>query len=446
MQTRLYNLWDKLRTSFWLIPSSMVAAAIGAFLLFLELDRNYDFDSFLFFSFLDPISPSGARIILSTIAGSMITVAGTVFSITIVTLTLASTQFGPRLLRNFMRSTVNQIVLGSFISTFVYCLFLLGSVEPAGTENFVPGLSVNFAVILALFNVGILIYFIHHVATSIQVETVIRKINEDLIQNVRSYFPEVSEAAVGEIKPINTDLEAAIEDTQEIISEDYGYLQAIDAAALEKLAREKQLSLRLEQKPGTYISRDMPLITLNQSAPLDSDTCRKLRAAFLLGSERTSEQDVEYSIHQLVEIAVRALSPGVNDPYTALGCIDYLGALICRITDREFPSEHLCDENRNILITFKIVTFDGIVCAAFDQIRQHSRDNAAVLIRLLEVFHIAMRQTEDPHQRSVLHRQARMIHRSGMENVPEEFDRQDVEDRFQLIQKLLGEDNSGSID
>jgi uncharacterized membrane protein len=173
LQTRLFNLWEQLRTSFWLVPALMVAAAIAVFLVLLSLDREYQSDSFLFLSFLDPISASGARTLLSTIAASMITVAGTVFSITIVTLTLASTQFGPRLLRNFMQSMINKIVLGSFISTFVYCLCVLGSVEPAGKESFVPGLSVNLAVIFALFNVGILIFFIHHVATSIQVETVI---------------------------------------------------------------------------------------------------------------------------------------------------------------------------------------------------------------------------------------------------------------------------------
>ncbi len=446
MQTRLYNIWEKLRTSFWLIPSSMVAAAIGAFLFFLDLDRNYEFDSFLFFSFLEPISASGARIILSTIAGSMITVAGTVFSITIVTLTLASTQFGPRLLRNFMRSTVNQVVLGSFISTFVYCLCLLGSVEPAGIENFVPGLSVNFAVVLALFNVGILIYFIHHVATSIQVETVIRNINEDLIENIRTYFPEKTKSK--EKRPADTEgPERSFEkETQQVISEQYGYLQAVDNAALESLAREKKLSLKIEQKPGSYINRNMPLVSVSAQASLDNDTSRKLCNAFLLGSERTSEQDVEYSIHQLVEIAVRALSPGVNDPFTALGCIDYLGALICRITDREFPAEHFYDEDQNILITYRIVTFDGIVSAAFDQIRQHSRDNTAVLIRLLEVFHTAMEQTEDAQQRSVLHRQARMVHRSGMENIPEELDKKDLEDRFQLIQEVQEQNTKDSAE
>jgi len=441
--TRLFNLWEKLRTSFWFIPLSMVAAATAAFFLFLELDRNYTFDSFLFFSFLDPLSPSGARIILSTIAASMITVAGTVFSITIVTLTLASTQFGPRLLRNFMQSNVNQIVLGSFISTFIYCLFLLGSVEPTGIENFVPGLSVNIAVILALFNVALLIYFIHHVATSIQVETVIRNINENLISNIEAYFPERSEANEEHdeesIEPL------APEDCQQVVADRYGYLQAIDNSSLENIAQEKQVHLRMEIKPGAYINRGMLLASLDKENTLDDETCDALRKAFLLGSERTSEQDVEYSIHQLVEIAVRALSPGVNDPFTALGCIDYLGALICRITDREFPSAHRYGKSQKILVTYKIVTFEGIVAAAFDQIRQHSVDNAAVLIRLLEVFYTAMKQTGDSDERKVLYKHCRMVHRAGVENIPEEFDKQDLERRFQRIQELMNESDTDAV-
>lgn len=435
MQTRLYNLWEKLRTSFWLIPSSMMVAAIAAFLILLNIDRKYEFDAFLFFSFLEPISASGARVILSTIAGSMITVAGTVFSITIVTLTLASTQFGPRLLRNFMGSKFTQVVLGSFISTFVYCLCLLGSVEPAGYDGFVPGLSVNFAFALALSNVAILIYFIHHVATSIQVETVINEINNDLIKNIEIFFPHKRESEDQEADS-NDDHIDENEEFETIDSEQYGYLQAVDIDAIEKLACQAKTRLILKLRAGVYVNRGMPLVCLNKDNGLDDDMRHELQKAFLLGPQRTSEQDVEYSVHQLVEIAVRALSPGVNDPFTALGCIDYLGSFICRITDRTFPAKHLLDEDKNILITFQNVTFSGLIAAAFDQVRQHGRDNAAVLVRLLEVFRTVIEQVEDIEQEKVLLRQAEMVHRSALANIPEEYDLQDIEDRYQLILRL----------
>ena len=171
------------------------------------------------------ISPEGARSVLSTIAGSMMTVAGVIFSITIVALNLASSQFGPRLLRNFMQDRGTQYVLGTFVSSFIYCLLVLRSAYTAGNESFVPSFSVNFAVVLAFFNVGVLIYFIHHIANSIQADEVIE---------------------------------------------------------------------------------------------LDDTCMRRLAAPFIIGEQRTSQQDAEYSIHQLVEVAIRALSPGINDPYTAI--------------------------------------------------------------------------------------------------------------------------------
>lgn len=435
MQTRLYNLWEKLRTSFWLVPALMVAFAICVFLLLLNLDREQQNSAFLFLSFLDPISASGARIVLSTIAGSMITVAGTVFSITIVTLTLASTQFGPRLLRNFMQSTVNKVVLGSFISTFVYCLCVLGSVEPAGRESFVPGLSVNFAVILALFNVAILIYFIHHVARSIQVETVIHNINCDLIKNIENFFSEKSESNEGEaLSLVRSDSSSKnSKEDNEIVAWEHGYLQAIDKDALRKFACENEVSLTLIQRQGDYITRGMPLVAVGRNQSFSEEACTTLRKAFLLGAQRTSEQDVEYSIHQLVEIAVRALSPGVNDPFTALGCIDYLGSVICRIMERDFPAEHLFGEDDEVLVTLKVVSFSGIVRAAFDQIRQHGSNDAAILIRLLEVLCNAIKLTEDSEQEKILLRQAEMVHRAGSKNLPEEHDRNDLDERFETI-------------
>lgn len=412
-----------------------------SFFLLLSLDRKYQFDSFLFFTFLDPISANGAQVILSTIAGSMITVAGTVFSITIVTLTLASNQFGPRLLRNFMGSTINQVVLGSFISTFVYCLCLLGSVEPAGLENFVPGLSVNFALGLALANVTLLIFFIHHVAKSIQVETVIEKINSDLINNIHEYFPERS-AKQEQQQGDNSELVGnGIAELQSVESDEYGYVQAINTDVIGRLASEYGVRLILEEKPGAYVMRGMPLASLDKNISIDDSFRTKVQTAFLLGPERTSEQDVEYSIHQLVEITVRALSPGVNDPFTALSCIDYLGGIITRVTNREFPAQYLFDDKNSIIVTLKPTTFSGIVCAAFDQIRQHSRSDAAVSIRLLEVFHTAIKLTNDAEQKEVLKRQADMVHRSAMEEIPEELDRKDINDRFVLIQEIMDADS-----
>lgn len=437
MYTRLINIWEKLRTSFWLVPAAIVLAALAAFLILLEFDRDYESSAFLFFDFLEPLSPSGARIILSTIAGSMITVAGTVFSITIVTLTLASNQFGPRLLRNFMQSTINQVVLGSFIATFVYCLCVLGSIEPAGRESFVPGLSANFAIVLAIFNVAILIYFIHHVAISIQVETVIKIVNQDLIKSIHEFFPEKGgKEKDGAIAKLDENPNQHI-----VHAKSYGYLQAINSQALEAIADECNFTLTLEQKPGVFITKGLPLVCISHNHPLSEENEAEISSAFLLGSQRTSEQDVEYSIHQLVEIAVRALSPGVNDPFTAIACIDYLESMICQIMERNFPASCAADSTGRVLVKYKIVTFSGIVKSAFDQIRQHGSENAAVLLRLLNAIRTCYSMCENDNQKKVLLRHAEMIYRAGMNNLPEDNDKKEIEEIYEyLISKRIDSD------
>ena len=435
MRTRLYNLWEKLRTTFWLVPALMVSITLATLVGLLNLDQNSQLNISKFVSFLEQLSPSGARVILSTIAGSMITVAGTVFSITIVTLTLASNQFGPKLLRNFMQSTVNQVVLGSFISTFVYCLCALGTIEPAGKVGYVPSLSVNFAVVLAMFNVGILIYFIHHVSTSIQVETVLSSVNKALISSIEDYFPERSSESDSNAKGRGEEtlVSTTSGNSETVTATGYGYLQAIDKSAFESFARDNELTLKVEQKTGAYIASGMLLVTIYYDKQLSNEICNQLRDAFLLGSERTSEQDVEYSIHQLVAIAVRALSPGINDPFTALACIDYLGSVVCRIANREFPSENSYNPQQQILVIYKTVTFAGIVSAAFDEIRRYSLDKAEILIRLLEVFHHSMTLCGDLEQKDVLLRHAHRVHKSGLENLLEESDKQALDSQYQKI-------------
>lgn len=438
MFTRLYNLWEKLRTTFWLVPALMVSSVLVILVGLLYLDRHGEPSLAQFVGFLDPLSPQGARVILSTIAGSMITVAGTVFSITIVTLTLASNQFGPKLLRNFMQSTVNQIVLGSFIATFVYCLFVLGAVEPAEKAGYVPSLSVNFAVALAMFNVGILIYFIHHVSKSIQVETVLSDVNAELISSIEAYFLEKNGDSDSQShRPEKDTLVSTTSSNSECVkANDYGYLQAIDNSALETFAQENNVTLKVEQKSGAYVADGMALVTVYYEEQLANQECNELREAFLLGPQRTAEQDVEYSIHQLVAIAVRALSPGINDPFTALACIDYLGSVICRIANRQFPSENAINDNQQILVMYKAVTFAGLTAAAFDEIRRHSLEKASILMGLLKVFHHSMNVCADPEQQEVLLLHARLVHQSGLENLEEEYDKQALDRQYKKLVAL----------
>lgn len=190
MRIRLLNLWEHIRVSFWFIPALMIVAVIVFAVNMIALDRKIGFEPERFWGFMYSVDPEGARSILSTVAGSMITVAGVTFSITIVVLNLASSQFGPRLLRNFMQDRSTQAVLGTFIATFIYCLLVLRSVHTSSLSFFVPHLSVTVGVVLAIANVGVLIFFIHHIARSIQADRVVASISRELENNIRRIFSE----------------------------------------------------------------------------------------------------------------------------------------------------------------------------------------------------------------------------------------------------------------
>jgi len=442
MKTRLLNLWEVVRTSFWLIPGLMVFSAIGLSFAIVAMDRMVELDHHRVFGFLYAGGPEGARSILSTIAGSMITVAGVAFSITIVALTLASSQFGPRLLRNFMRDTGNQIVLGTFIATFIYCLLVLRSVYSVGGHDFVPGISVTFAIALAVANVGVLIYFIHHVSTSIHADRVIAAVYNELSEHIQRLFPEelgyeLEQSKNDRNKPQPT--EGSYNYAWDIAALKSGYLQALDSDSLLKIAEEHDMLIDLQFRPGEFIVVGTALAKVKSAEHLKENLVEQIASSFILGPQRTPEQDAEFAIHQLVEVAIRALSPGINDPFTAITCIDHLGSALCILTGRVFPSPYRYDEEGNLRFIAKPLTFEGITNAAFDQIRQYGRTSVAVTIRLLERLKTIAAHTRNSEQRQAILRQADMIARASQDSLPEKNDRDDLQQRYQDFLDALNE-------
>lgn len=340
----------------------------------------------------------------------MIAVAATAFSITLVALQLASSHFGPRLLRNFMRDTGNQVVLGTFIATFVYCLLVLRTVRGEDDNVFVPHLSVTFGIVLAIASIGVLIYFIDHASTIIQASHVISEVSVDLDDAIERLFPEnighnVSQSNqwVGQI-PASFD-----EDACPIRATGSGYLQAIDNEKLMKIACKHKLLLRLKYRPGKFIVQGSALVMVWSGEQVTPKLTAQVKDAFILGKERTEQQDVEFPINQLVEIALRAISPAVNDPFTAIRCIDRLSVGLSHLAQRDFPSPYRYDYDRNLRVIALGVTFAGLTDAAFNQIRQYSTSDVAVTIRLLEAIAVSATYTRSPKNRAVLLRHADKI-------------------------------------
>lgn len=440
MKTKLTNHLELLRTSFWFIPVLLLLGASTTAVAMVALDRSFDHLAIDLPWFLYNVNAEGARTILSTIAGSMMTVAGVTFSITIVTLNLASSQFGPRLLRNFMQDRKTQFALGTFVSTFIYCLLILHSTQPIGNDIFVPKLAVTFSVLLAMFNVGVLISFIHHIAISIQADIVVATIGKELERNVMRIFPDKWDDANPGLSDKMSALQEEVREhlpQQEITAHCSGYLQAIDFDGLMDLAVERDYIIHIELRPGLFVVENSVMAKVTIEEELDEVSRVSITRAFIIGDQRTPEQDIEYSIHQLVEVAVRALSPGVNDPNTAISCIDQLGVALCFLAERHFPPPNCFDNMGMLRLRIKPFTFRRIVRASFDQIRQNGIDCPAVVIRILEILDTVSKQSRHSEQRAALYHQANMVIR-GLEQVfVEEDDQRDICSRYQKLLETL---------
>jgi len=421
----------------------MVAAAVALSLGALQLDKamspENEITALGWWTFTR--GPEGSRVLLSTVAGSMMTIVSVTFSITIVALQLASSQFGPRLLRNFMADRGNQMAMGVFIATFTYCLLILRSVNGTESERFVPHISVSVALLLTLLSLGVLIYFIHHAAESIQAENVIAAVSLDLHHQIERLYPnrighEPPEAAArGNDSPIvPTRLE---KDGRSIASKRSDYVQAIDIDRILQLAAKRDLVVSVRLRPGKFSIEGGELARAWPAERVDNESAETIRTAFYFGTRRSLPQDVEFAIDQLVEVAVRALSPGINDPFTAITCIDRLGAALCELANRSIPSPCRYDEESKLRVITDVSTISGIVDASFHQIRQAARGTTSVTLRLLETMTAVAAHTSDPEFLAALRRHAEAVHRGSEGGLLDELDRAAADRRYRAALQAL---------
>jgi uncharacterized membrane protein len=431
MTTRLRSYWERIRTNYWFIPALMSLGAIGLSVFSLQADTLY-FDA-KSITWLWRGGSEGAQQVLSTIASSMITVAGVVFSITLVVFTMASGQFGPRVLRNFMRDLGTQIVLGTFLSTFLYCLLVLRSVHEVSEAAFVPRFSMSCALVLSVASLAVLIYFIHHVCDSVQAENLVAHVGRELESAIKETFPvqKGTTAPDGNREADETEFpEQLREACWEVRASRSGYLQALELETLMDLATANDLKLRLLQHPGNFVAECNPLVQAIPRENCSASVGQRLENAFILGRHRTPTQDIDYSVHQLVEIAVRALSPAINDPYTAIACIDWLGAAMNIMAGREAPSQYHRDAGGVVRLTLHTQTFAGMMDRAFNQIRQYGAKSPAVLIRLLETFARIAGNLRRARDWEALRRHAQCVTADARETTIDAVDFEAIEARY----------------
>jgi uncharacterized membrane protein len=425
MFPKLAASWERLRTSLWFIPGLMAVGSLA--LAWMALQVRLDLESAWW---IHRGGAQDASELLSSLLSSLITMATLTISITMVVLTLAAGQLGPRLIRNFMGDWRTQGVLGLFTGTIVYLLMVLRLIQDDAPADQVPHFAVTGATVLVLLCVFTLLFYVHHLARSIIADTVVNRVGRELDEAIRAYLP--SDAAPAPEAQADPPGDPAWFGFQRS-----GYVQAIDFQGLAKAAEEADAHLELTFRPGHHLLRGGPHIRVRPAHALTRTLGSSIEEAVVLGEERTPVQDIEFAVRQLVEVALRALSPGINDPFTAIAVVDRLGASLAHLLDRPDAQSAWTDRAGRTRLTAPSSDFAGVADVAFNHIRQAATRQPAVLIRMLEKIGQLAFVTRTERQRDVLLQHADMIAEAGHRSLDEPRDRTDLQDRLVSVRDAL---------
>ena len=429
---------EALRTTLWVLPLLLLLVAVALFVLTYRIDYYVYQNRKPLPTWVRIESADGARQLLSALAAGVITVLGVIFSVTIVALTLASQQFGPRMLRNFIRDLGTQLSLASFVATFAYSILTLGVIGGGDqADTFVPQISVTVALGLVFGNVLVLIYFIHHITVSIQLPVVISSIARSLSKAINVQFPDPRVAPAGRTFSTgrsSAQLQILLQtEGAQVTATKNGYLQFVGYQQLLALATKHDAVVQLLHRPGHFVTHGLPLARVWPAAAAP-DMLAALTRAHVTGPHRTLDQDAVFAIDQLVEIAIRALSPAVNDTFTALTCIDWLADGLCTASERELPEATRRDRSGVIRVIEPGPSYPRMVNRAYDKIRQAGAGMPAVAIRLLESLAKVRAYTAHEDQRTVILRQADMIWRAAHSSISEPDDLAEISRRYVHLQ------------
>ena len=407
------SIVQRLGERFWFIPALLCVAAFVLAEGLIALDRWFgelvvpDWIAALLYR----VGESGSRDILGAIASSSLAVAGTTFSITIAVLALTSSSYGPRLVRNFMADRGNQAVLGVFVSTFLYSLLVLRSVRVIGdpgnqeAEVFIPHLAVNAAVVLAVLNVAVLVYFIHHISDSIQVSTLTSSVRSDLLRTIDSLYPadigrdrrRDDHDDAGSVLPAEVAAHGA-----PVTAARCGYVQSIGDDDLMAAARRHDVLLALRVRPGQYVLDDTITVLVHPPDRADDRLAAAIRSAVRIADARSPYQDPEFAVQQLTEMAVRALSPGTNDPYTAVNALSDLSAGLVRLAARTPLSSARLDDDGTLRVHAPAVSVSDLIGSVVDAMRWYAASAPGVMHATLGILELVGGHARTPELRAEL--------------------------------------------
>ena len=423
MRMRIRQIWEEIRSSMAFLPALLTAAAALLALMMVRLDDALDPATAGLAWLVFGGGPEGAQGVLSAIASSVVTVAGVTFSVTIVALTLASQQFTPRVIRQFTADRGIQAVLGVFLGTFVYALLVLRTVRGSGFGEFIPHFAVTMGVLLAVVSLGMLLYFIHHVSQSIQVGNLLSRVAAETHTAIDHLFPQ----PLGwEPDPVPEDLAPKPHEQAMKLRAGSGYLQSLDRDALMETLREHDLFLRMERRIGEFVPEGAVVAQLWPVERLAEDTGDRLARCFSFGSSRTLHNDAEFGVVQVVDIAVKALSPGINDPTTAVSCIQHLTGLLIHLGTRRIPSPYREDASGVVRVKAFGPDWHRMLALSFDPIRHYGQGDARVLEALIYASKDLLGEVEDATRRAALWEQLKRIEEAGERSLQDPTERESL--------------------
>lgn len=443
MRTFFSHIWEKLQVSIWTTPVlyTLLAFALARYTLW--MDQQGIRQALIAADWIQISSADSARALLGTIGTSMLSLAGISFSSILVAVTLASQQFGPRLLRNFLKDHTSQRTLGILLATFLYCIYIQREIQDIESHLYVPQLSVFSALILSVICLGFFVAFVQSILTQIQGEHVVENAYRQLEHSIDAVFPEndVEQA------PRRSDPDE--EDGWDISAGQLGYVQAIAIDQIVELASEHGLKIVTNLRAGHFVTHEQPVFRVVEGAgegELDDEVIGKIQDTIYVGVVRTPEQDYEYGFRQLVEVACRALSPGINDPFTAMDCLEYLGAGLQLAFSRPLPGTLHRDDDGSIRVISWVTDHERLVDGAFDQIRQAGRDKCDVSSRMLEVIARTARLSKQADQQFALLRQAALVAENTPPALFNDHDRGAIFRRFEAVKTACNKLSEGDFE
>lgn len=418
---KLSAFWDRAQSSYWFVPAAMNLGAIVLFGVMLWLDQRLP--PHWIKEWILSSRPQTARDLLGTVAGSIITVGGVAFSVTIGAIAYSATQFGPRLLTNFLKDRGNQVALGTFIAVFLYSILVLMSIrgaEATDPEIFIPHLAILCNLLLVFFSLGVLIFFFNHVLESVHSFNVLGRIGEQFNERVDDLFPErIGKGGPETLEHVEeVQLPPGFERQSRLIRvEKDGYVQAVDDEKLFEIACKYDLLLKLIHRPGDFVNQGRVVILAWPGEPVTDEMAEDLADMFVIGNQRTPYQDTMFLTRELIEFAARALSPGQNDPYTAINCINWLGSNLVCLSGRTTPDPRRFDERKQLRVVAEPLAFDRLADTIFDSLRPYVKEDPNVSAHLMDMIRWISPQLHTSSQRQVLQKHAEALKNSCDESL-----------------------------